>query len=190
MEFVTTTVAKAEASLPISETDLRQGFKSVKKEAIRLFRSVAMGDQMSTFEANLKVEIGAAQAKVTEQNLNMSQVVCTNVLRRLYKEFIEMLDFHSAEELAQAWTEIKNEYDNKGKGPAKDLVWNEHATEHILQTMKLLAYKMDTKHRLDLFKVKSQLQQTSQELDQIRRMHVTDSEVTQKPPSCQECRMW
>lgn len=190
LELVVTAVERAYNSLPLSESDLRQGFKAVKQEAIKVFRSVAMGDRMSNFESALKAEIRSEMRKFEAKNMEKSEVVCTNVLRKLYKEFIEMLDFHSAEELAQAWTEIKNEYDSKGRGPAKASIWNIHATDHILQTMKLLAYKMETKHRLDLFKVKSQLQQTSQELENVRRAVPADVEMVQKPPSCQECRMW
>lgn len=190
LDLVINACERAQSSLPISETDLKLGFKAVKHEAVKVFRSVAMGDRMESFEIALKAEIRAEMAKFEAKNVEKSEIVCTNVLRKLYKEFIEMLDFHSAEELAQAWTEIKNEYDSKCRGPAKASIWNLHATDHILQTMKLLAYKMETKHRLDLFKVKAQLQQTSQELDSARRIASVDGETVQKPPSCQECRMW
>jgi len=185
-------------TLPIQAEELEKLHDTFFTKAKKLFREHVIGDESSSFLAELEEKIQTEYRSILNNNKNASITFCKNLLEELFdpiQKNAASLTYPSVGDFSMAVSAMWKQYQSKAKGPGAAEVAAEFQNVRIPPVMNAfseqLNQRLKAKYEAELQQLKSKVHEGELKALQLEKKHTEeaakkDLRIQQLDSACQQ----
>lgn len=166
----------SELELPLDNEDLLTALQTAEQRAIQEYRKVALGDQASKLESDLRKKIEEEKAQTATRNGVLSKEMCERLAQVLYSEIIQPKlttvpgdegGFDDMQQFTKEWSRFRDAYLAKARGGAKLECLLVFSEAKYAEAMRILLSRQEEGYEKSIRMLQNDVSKVKEELGSV-----------------------